>query len=146
MVQTKVTFYKRNYLRSNFSLFFDCTGCIYTGKVDRLLFICRCLLTDLPLLRLRGWSKYHKVSKYWGVHCLDSLYTSYILIPFFLILIFCFFRATLVANGSSNRSHSCQPTPRGIQATSATYTTAHSYTRSPTHWVRPRIEPASHGS
>ena len=46
-----------------------------------------------------------------------------------------------------NRTYSCQPTPQpqqdGTQATSATYITAHGNTGSPTHWVKPRIEPAS---
>ena len=45
------------------------------------------------------------------------------------------------------QSYSCQPTPQPqqheIQATSATYITAHSNTGSPTHWARSGIEPAS---
>ena len=60
--------------------------------------------------------------------------------------------ATLVAYVSSqargsNQSCSCRPTSqphqRGIRATSATYTSAHSNARSLTHWVRPGIKPAS---
>ena len=47
----------------------------------------------------------------------------------------------------SNQSCSCWPTPepqhRQIWAASLTYTTAHSNVRSPTHWGRPGIEPAS---
>ena len=46
-----------------------------------------------------------------------------------------------------NRSCSCWPTPqpqqRRIQATSMTYTTAHSSTGSLTHWTGPGIKPAS---
>jgi len=46
-----------------------------------------------------------------------------------------------------NRSCSCWPAPQpqqcGIQAASATYTTAHSNTGSLTHWARPGIEPAT---
>ena len=45
------------------------------------------------------------------------------------------------------QSCSCQPTPepqqRGIPATSATYTTAHSNSRSLTHWARLGIKPAT---
>ena len=44
----------------------------------------------------------------------------------------------------SNWSCSCWPTPEpqqlGIQASSATYTTAHGNARSLTHWARPGIE------
>ena len=36
-----------------------------------------------------------------------------------------------------------QPQQHQIQTVSETYTTAHSNTGSPTHWVRPRIEPTS---
>ena len=36
-----------------------------------------------------------------------------------------------------------QPQPQEIWATSAIYTAAHGNTRSPTHWVRPGIEPTS---
>ena len=47
----------------------------------------------------------------------------------------------------SNRSCSCQLTPepqqRQIQATCATYTTAHGNTGSLTHWGRPGIEPTT---
>ena len=64
---------------------------------------------------------------------------------------FClFFRATPVAHGSSQASgwsgaaaaslHHRQPCE--IWAMSVTYTTAHSTTRSLTHWVRPGIKPA----
>jgi len=48
-----------------------------------------------------------------------------------------------------NQSCSHRPTPQpqpqqlGIQATSATYTTAHGNTGSLTHWARPWIEPAT---
>ena len=46
-----------------------------------------------------------------------------------------------------NRSYNSQPTPqtqqRGIQATSAMYTTAHSNHGSLTHWSKPWIEPMS---
>ena len=45
------------------------------------------------------------------------------------------------------RTCSCGPTPQPqqcqIQATSATYTTAHSNTESLTHWAKPGIEPTS---
>ena len=47
----------------------------------------------------------------------------------------------------SNRSYSRLPTPQPQQhqiwATFATYTTAHSNTKSLTHWASPGIEPAS---
>ena len=46
-----------------------------------------------------------------------------------------------------NQSCSCRPMPQpqqhGIQATSATYTTAHGNAGSLTHWARPGIEPAT---
>ena len=49
--------------------------------------------------------------------------------------------------GSKARSRSCQPTPKPqqwqIQATSATFTTAHGNAGSLTRWGRPGIEPAS---
>ena len=49
----------------------------------------------------------------------------------------------------SNQSSSCWPTPEpqkfGIQATSATYTTAQGYARSLTHWARPGIKPTNSG-
>ena len=65
---------------------------------------------------------------------------------------FCFFRAAPVAYAGSqargsNPSCNLQPMPKPqqcqIQATSATYTTAHGNTRSLTHWARPGIEPAT---
>ena len=40
-------------------------------------------------------------------------------------------------------THTPQPQQRQIQATSATYTSAHGYTRSLTHWARSGIEPAT---
>ena len=47
----------------------------------------------------------------------------------------------------SNQSHSCrpmlQPQQHRIRATSVTYTTGHSNTRSLTHRMRPGIEPAT---
>ena len=45
----------------------------------------------------------------------------------------------------SNQRCSCwpQPQPRGIRATSATYTTAHGNAGSFTHWARSEIEPSS---
>ena len=46
-----------------------------------------------------------------------------------------------------SQSYGCRPTTQtqqcGIWATSATYTTAHSNTRSLTHWARPETEPVS---
>ena len=65
------------------------------------------------------------------------------------------FRAAPLAYGSSqargsNRSYSGQPRPQlqkhQIQAASANYTTAHGNARSLTHWVRPGIKSATHGS
>ena len=69
---------------------------------------------------------------------------------FFKFFIFCLFRATSTANGGSqargligavavclHHSHS------NARAMFAAYTTAHGSTRSLTHWVRPRIEPAT---
>ena len=53
----------------------------------------------------------------------------------------------LAYGGSQARSWSCRPTPRpqqrGIQALSATYTTAHNKTASLTHLARPGIKPKS---
>ena len=67
------------------------------------------------------------------------------------LFIFAFFRAALMAHGSSQAraqiggtaaslcySHSNQGR---IQSAYETYTTAHSNTRSLTHWARPGIEP-----
>ena len=69
---------------------------------------------------------------------------------YLFIHLFLAFRATPETFGSSQargqiRSCSCQPTPQphGIQAMSATYTTAHSNARSLTHWARLGINPAS---
>ena len=74
---------------------------------------------------------------------------------FFFFLVFCLFRATPKAYGSSlaggriRAVAASQPTPHpeqlGIWATSATYTTAHGNSNigSLTHWARPGIEPAS---
>ena len=44
---------------------------------------------------------------------------------------------------NQNRSWQPRPQPHRIWAASATYTEAHGNTGSLTHWVRPRIEPAS---
>ena len=71
---------------------------------------------------------------------------------FFFFLSFCLFlsRSCSIWRVPGYRSHrSCShwPTPepqqRGIQAASATYTTAHGNARSLTHWARPGIEPAA---
>ena len=75
-------------------------------------------------------------------------------LSFFLsfFFFFVFFRAAPVAHGGSQARgliravaiglrHSQQQ--HGIQAMSATYTTAHGNTRSLTHWARPAIEPSS---
>ena len=71
---------------------------------------------------------------------------------FFFFLLFLLSRGATAAYGSSqargsNQSYSCRPTPQQqqprIQATSATYTTAHGNARSLTHWVRPGIEPTT---
>ena len=66
---------------------------------------------------------------------------------FLFFLIFCPFRATPSAYGSSQAwgligatvASLCQSHQHQIQA--ATYTTAHSNTRSLSHWARPGIEP-----
>ena len=70
--------------------------------------------------------------------------------PFFYFLFSCFlFRAVPMACGglqargsnlSSSFSLTPQPQQHQIRATSVTYTTAHSNSRSLTHWVRPGIE------
>ena len=74
------------------------------------------------------------------------------MIQFFFFCLFVFSRAAPAAYGSfqargSNRGCCCQPTPepqhRGIQAESATYTTAHSNAGSLTHWARPGIKLAT---
>ena len=71
---------------------------------------------------------------------------------FLLLLSFCHFlghshNTWRFPGQGSNRSCSHQPTPEpqqlGIQAASATYTTAHGNARSPTHWARPGTEPAT---
>ena len=69
---------------------------------------------------------------------------------FFLVVVVLLFRAEPVAYGGSQargwiRAVACRPTPQlqqhGMQALSATYTTAHGNAGSPTHWSRPGIEP-----
>ena len=71
---------------------------------------------------------------------------------FFLVVVVLLFRAEPVAYGGSQargwiRAVACRPTPQlqqhGMQALSATYTTAHGNAGSPTHWSRPGIESAS---
>ena len=70
-------------------------------------------------------------------------------LPTFFFLVFLSFSATPVAHGSSQARGpiwcSRWPTPEpqqcGIQATSPTYTIAHSNAGSLTHWERPGIEP-----
>ena len=70
----------------------------------------------------------------------------------FCFFFFCLFRAGLAAywgsqvrgsNQSPNRRPTPQPQQHGIQATSATYATAHGDAGSLTHWARPGIKPAS---
>ena len=67
-------------------------------------------------------------------------------------VLFCFLELHPWQCGSSqvrgsNQNYSCRPIPQpqqlGIQASSVTYTTAHGNARSPTHWARSGIEPAS---
>ena len=70
---------------------------------------------------------------------------------FFLFVCFCFLgpypQHMEVPRLGSNWSYSCWPRPQpqqhSIRAISATYATAHSNARSPTHWMRPGMEPAS---
>ena len=71
---------------------------------------------------------------------------------FFFFFFFCLFRATPTAYGNFQARGQIgtvatdltpQPEQHQIQATSATYTTAHSNTKSLTHCVRPGIKPAS---
>jgi len=82
-------------------------------------------------------------------HCLFVFYCccSVVIGFFFYFLFFLLFRAAPVAYGELNRSCSCWPMPQPQQhqiwTLSATYTTAHSNTKSLTHWARPGIEPAS---
>ena len=78
------------------------------------------------------------------------------LIIIIIIIGFCPFMATPVtyvltphqfSGEGSNQGCCCQNTPepqqRQIQATSATYTTAHGNTESLTHWMRPGIKPTT---
>ena len=94
-----------------------------------------------------------------GLHCNSSGCCSGFLTrcatagtPDYILLLFILLIGPHPHHGSfqargSNQSHSGWPAPqpqqRRIWATSATYTTAHSNTRSLTHWLRPRIEPES---
>ena len=68
----------------------------------------------------------------------------------FFFLSFSLFRAAPAAYGGSqapNQSRSHRPTPQpqqhGIQAMTATFSTAHGNASSLTHWARPGMEPAS---
>ena len=94
------------------------------------------------LLRLH-WKWRPKIVTFWVV---------FFFAVFFLGFVCLFFRATPVACGSSqakgwDQSCSCWPTSHPeqhqIQATSVTYTAAHSNTRSLTHWAGPGIKPTS---
>ena len=72
---------------------------------------------------------------------------------FFLSFVFCLFRAALSAYGGSQTRGQIGAIAAGLrhsynnasseQATPVTYATAHSNSRSLTHWERPGIEPAS---
>ena len=63
----------------------------------------------------------------------------------FVVVFFWLFRAAPAAYGSSQARGQIRATPQqcGIQAESATYTTAHGNTGSFSHWERPGIEPIS---
>ena len=66
----------------------------------------------------------------------------YFILLLLLLLLFCFLGMHPRAHGASqDRGHSAQQ--RGIWASSATYTTAHSNARPLIHWVRPGIESAT---
>ena len=66
------------------------------------------------------------------------------------VYLFCFFRATPMAYGSSQArdqiravAASLHHSKHGIQAMTTTYTTTHGNARSLTHYVRPGIKPTS---
>ena len=100
------------------------------------------------------WPKsFASLGSQWLWKCWDWASWKGIIVFFSLFgFVLLLFRATPMAYGSSqtrgrigataaslHHSHS----NGGIQAASVTYTTAHGNIRSPTHWVRPGIEPAS---
>ena len=103
----------------------------------------------LDIFNTEHWKKYFLPSfRYHWLHELQSLYMSTDTMVFLsLVLFVClFFRAAPAAHGSSwarRRKSERQTQQGGIQATSATYTTAQGNTRSLTHWVRPGIEPST---
>ena len=70
---------------------------------------------------------------------------KYIEITFVFVFLGLYLWHMEVPRQGSNWSCSQQPTPEPhwIQAMSVTYTTAHSNSRSSTHWARPGIEPMS---
>ena len=80
----------------------------------------------------------------------NSLFSLFFLsspLSVFFFCLFAFSRATPMAYGDSQARGPigavAEPQQRGIQATSATYTTAHGNARSLTHWARPGIEPTT---
>jgi len=86
-----------------------------------------------------------RIEKIWRAH---TLHNNYIMRNIFIY--FCFLGPHLwhmEVLRFSNQSCSCHPTPQpqqhGIQAVPATYSTAHGYAISLTHWSRLGIKPAS---
>ena len=87
------------------------------------------------------------------MHFLGKEFCFWFLFFFFFFISFLLFRAAPIAYGGSQARgliravaaglHHSQPLQRQIQATSATYTTAHINAGSLTHWGRPGMEPAT---
>ena len=91
--------------------------------------------TQVPSLALAQWVKRF------------SILFIYLFLFFFFPFVFLglLLRHMELPRLGSNQSYSHRPTPQqhGIQAESATYTTAHGNASSLTHWARPVTEPAT---
>ena len=90
---------------------------------------------------------------FWGSVKINKSTEISVSLPFFFFFFFfCLFRAASAAyegwkfpgeGSNQNCNFRPQPQPRQIWAASTTSTTAHSNSRSLTHWERPGIEPSS---
>ena len=107
---------------------------------------------QIPVPNSREKKKKKPESLYWITGSNYTIMGIHWLIFHSILFFFFLFRAASMAHTDSqarglNWSCSCrpqtQPQPRQIQASSVTYTTAHSNTRSLTHWASPAIEPTS---
>ena len=88
---------------------------------------------------------------YGNSHCFDQWYSKYTPELYLILFIFLLFMAAPAAYGNSQAGVESelqlQPTPQpqrwGTRAAPVIYTPVHGNARSPTHWMRPGIVPAS---